>query len=447
MSMDTIIILIIIGFVLLFGAVLVYSIRSNAKARARKEEAAQAAGFTPLPSPPPEICARIIELHEKPGRTRFKLQNLSTKSFPDGEMYLFDLEETSGEDNTQLAAQDVLIVSQYLQMPRFSLVPRLEAGGKLGEVANRVLEWAATRQGKRIELTGHAEFDRRYWVTGPDREAIDRFLTPNRLEGFASTQYYDLEAGGDAFAFSHTKFPNARWEHATASVSDINEKIRRGMQLFSWLGSSEERSENRTMPSILSGEWKNLSQGEWVKPRPATRRSRFAEVAQNTGCMLPFGLVWTAFSALFLVLGIVTYSNDLRTYNLLNREGVRSFAVVTERYASTDSEGDDTYYVRYEYSVPISGDETRLSTTESVPEAIYKGLEKGMAVEIRYVENQPEISRIEADFGPPGLMLPVCFGGMGFVFTLIGLGLIAGALRSTWQALLKKDEAKRAADL
>lgn len=436
MGMETTVIFVILGFVLLFGAAIVYSIRSSARERARHAQAALAAGFTPLPSPPPETSARIIKLYEKPGRTRFKLQNLSKKSFPDGEIFLFDLEETSGEDNTQLASQDLLFVSRHLQMPRFSLVPRLDVGGKLGQAANRLVLWANAGRGTLFEPTGHAEFDRHYWVTGPDREAMCGFLTPDRLERLSGARYYNLEAGGDAFAFSSMQFPPP--QRGSAPVPDLNEKIRCGMQVFSWLVSSEVDSEDRSTHGVLSGEWNSPSEGEWVRPVPTAKGARIAELVQNAGCMLPFGVAWTAFSALFLVLGIVTYSNDRRTYDLLNREGVHSLASVTERYTNTDSEGGDTYYVRYEYSVPISGDETRLSTTESIPEAIYNGLEKGMGVEIRYAETQPEISRIEAAFGPPGLVLPVCFGGMGFVFTLIGLVLIGGALSSVWQALLKK---------
>ena len=348
-------------------------------------------------------------------------------------MFLFDLEETSGEDNTQLATQDVLFVSRNLRLPRFSLIPKLEAGGKLGKAANRVLQWAADRQGLPVEPTGHEEFDRRYWVSAPDPEALRGFLMPERVEQLASTRNYALEAGGDAFAFSHMQIPKAEWANAHPSVPDLNEKIRGGMQLFNWLASSDEGSEDNSPPTELSGEWQVQAEDEWVRSTPTDKVPRFAGIVQSVGCMLPFGVIWTLFSAVFLVVGMATYANERRTYDLLKREGVRSVATVTEYYTIRDDEDGTTYYTRYTYHAPVSGDATQLSTTEKVSKDTYYGLEKGMRIEIRYAETQPEISRIEAAFSPPGLMLPVCFGGMGSLFTLIGLGLIGGALRSTWQ--------------
>jgi hypothetical protein len=223
------------------------------------------------------------------------------------------------------------------------------------------------------------------------------------------------------------------WANASPGVPELNKKIRGGMQLFNWLASSNEGSPDRTPPTELSGEWSRTAEDEWVKPAPGAKVPRFAAMLQSIGCMLPFGVIWTLFSATFLVVGVASYSNERRAYDVLKREGVRSIATVTEYYTIRDDEDGTTYYAGYTYHAPISGAVTQLSSTERVSRDFYDGLEKGMGIEIRYAESQPEISRIEAGFSPPGLMLPVCFGGMGSVFTLIGLGLIVGAVRSIWQ--------------
>lgn len=490
-------IIVVIGFVLIFGLLIFYSLRTQHQTEKRKKERAQSAGFIPLPQPSSQLSERIIGLYLNSRRKRFKISGVSSKVFPDGELVLFDLKETSGDDDTQLADQGLMIVSPYLDLPRFSLVPRLELGGKLAEYANRFVLWAASSAGKPIESMGHVEFDQRYWASGKDHQAIRRFLTPDRLDRLASLQNLNLEAGGDCFAFTRTILGAPTAKNSASEPPDLSQTISNGLLLFGWLskGSEElsraaeyadvsgppsscpqcgaaqtfvpdrsgigtcrycgshlqlplslkshelvrELAADPSPSDLEEGTWKQDAQDEWVKLEPLTPRNRLAQLFSGLGCMLPFGVVWTAFSAIFLVVGIFTYLNERKTYDLLSREGVTNTAVVTDMYVSTDSEGDSTYYINYEYIVPISGDAASFTNRQSVPKRIYSTLENGNKVEVLYAASQPGISELSSTFGPPDLMLPVCFGGMGLLFTLIGLGLIGGALAGAGRALFSKN--------
>jgi hypothetical protein len=154
--------------------------------------------------------------------------------------------------------------------------------------------------------------------------------------------------------------------------------------------------------------------------------------------MLPFGLVWTAFALIFLVAGVGFYLNERKAYNVLTQEGVSSVARVTLLYQDTDSEDNTTYYVGYQYTAPIAGEPTVLTAQQSVPEELYQRLENGMQVEILYAASQPSLSEIKASFGPPGLTPLICIGGMGLLFTGIGIVLVVSALSSMGRALFNR---------
>jgi hypothetical protein len=156
--------------------------------------------------------------------------------------------------------------------------------------------------------------------------------------------------------------------------------------------------------------------------------------------MLPFSLAWTAFALFFLVVGVGTYLNERRTYQVLTQEGVSGLARVTLLYQDTDSDGNTTFYVGYQYTAPVAGEMTVLTAQQSIPPELYQRLEDGMQVEILYAASQPTLSELKDNFNPPGLTMLVCFGGMGLLFTGIGIVLVVSALSSMGRLLFKKEK-------
>ena len=150
--------------------------------------------------------------------------------------------------------------------------------------------------------------------------------------------------------------------------------------------------------------------------------------AGSTGCNIFFGIIWTLFSAIFVFAGIGFYVQQDRIYDLLSQEGVKTQAVITDKYISTDSDGDDTFYIYYQYQVSINGDPTQLDAQQNVSRSLYNQLEQGQTVEILYAPSQPETSQLMADFGPPDIILPLIFVCMGSLFVMIGLGILFGPL-------------------
>jgi DNA-directed RNA polymerase subunit RPC12/RpoP len=148
---------------------------------------------------------------------------------------------------------------------------------------------------------------------------------------------------------------------------------------------------------------------------------------EASGCTLFFFLVWTLFSAMFLVLGVGTYIRDSSAYHRLSREGITAAAAITN--LDFDS-GDDSirYYVYYHFQASIQGDTARFQGSDEVSGAFFSRLEMGQTIEVRYWLADPSLSAVKAELRPPSMTLLLGFGGMGGLFTLIGLAMMSSSI-------------------
>jgi hypothetical protein len=145
---------------------------------------------------------------------------------------------------------------------------------------------------------------------------------------------------------------------------------------------------------------------------------------------LLFGLGWTAFSLIFVIVPIAVFITEWQTSNLLRTTGVTTEAVVISRRIDEDSDGD-TYYVTYRYWVPIKGDRTQLTYEESVSEDTYQELSPESRVLVRYSATDPEVVRLEGQSRAFETILLICFALFGGLFVLIGVWLVY----SSWQGI------------
>jgi hypothetical protein len=163
--------------------------------------------------------------------------------------------------------------------------------------------------------------------------------------------------------------------------------------------------------------------------RPSPERP---PVAGQGGCMLVFGLGWTLFSLLFLILPLLMFWRDWGEYRLLKNSGETVEGVIIERRIDEDSDGD-TYYVTYQYLAPVGlGDRGRFSREQSVRRKTYNALPIETRVSIIYAPSEPGVARLAGELRPPFyLLFMAAFGGL---FVVIGLVLLVGGWEQLSQA-------------
>jgi hypothetical protein len=132
----------------------------------------------------------------------YELKNVFSKRMSDGEMFIFDLIDTAGDDNTCTEKQAVAIVSPHLKLPTFIIMPKAGADGAGSRVANKVLGWMMANFGSPVEFPQSPEFGRRHLVSSPDPDAARLFFDGNKLRRLAECRYIGVHAGGDVFTIS-----------------------------------------------------------------------------------------------------------------------------------------------------------------------------------------------------------------------------------------------------
>lgn len=179
-------------------------------------------------------------------------------------------------------------------------------------------------------------------------------------------------------------------------------------------------------------------QWEPAKPRPAedltplaaARQRPRPKPAHNPGCGgIALGTFFTLFASIFIVVGIMTYMRDRQEYTLLQAEGQKTQARITDRDYESDDDGE-TYYVTFTYKVRVNGDLQNFTERVSVTNSLYNALPEGAQTTVIYAPSDPSIVRLEAGFNPPSVLLPIFFTLIPLIFIAVGIWMIAGGIES-----------------
>ncbi|MGD2148029.1 MAG: hypothetical protein PVH41_15140 [Anaerolineae bacterium] len=224
--MDIMAVLAALGVVAVFVVVLII-LRSGRREAEQRRQMAQELGFTPI-EPYPELTARIAALYPQRGRAepRYGLRHVSRRATTDGEMYIFDLVDVAGEDDSWVETQGVAVVSSRVNLPRFLLYTKPDMDGWVSRLADSVIDWAVTRQGTRVEFPEHPQFESRYVVTSKESEAVRRFFEGAIVGRLPETGLYSVHGGGPTFAFGELATKSG-----SVTVRALGRRIDRAMSL------------------------------------------------------------------------------------------------------------------------------------------------------------------------------------------------------------------------
>ncbi len=219
--------LILVGFFLVFGLFAFAAFYSSRKEKENKRRVWQQLGFSAIEADA-NLAEKISSLYQREGvSNRYELRNFSRKAILDGEMYLFDLVENSGEGDSWIERQAVAIVSPYLNLPQFVFFPKVDEKYTLSGIANRVVEWGMSKIGSPVAIPEFPDLDSCYIVTSNDAEAVRGFLDEPLAHYFARTQMVMIHAAGDIFTFSELNL-----NFKTGDLESITQRVDHAMDVF-----------------------------------------------------------------------------------------------------------------------------------------------------------------------------------------------------------------------
>lgn len=222
-------ILVVALFAGVLVALLVWAFFPGRKKISAKQQALRALGFMPLKAPPQDLAARMLAFYHCAPQQSLRLRDVCQKSFTAGSCaYVFGFEDA---DDDMLA-----IISPDLNVPRFSLLPRLVENGNVsgflfGTLSKLVDRAVDQTEMQMVDFVGQSDLGRRFIVFGEDEVELRSFLSAERLAQLVDlVGTYDIEAGRDSFVM---KVGSAETEPCvTCDFTVLLEDAERVLQCF-----------------------------------------------------------------------------------------------------------------------------------------------------------------------------------------------------------------------
>jgi hypothetical protein len=215
--------LIFLSGVALMALIIVFVIRENRKAVDRKTARAAELGFQPIPHPDPRLVKNILDLYRRTSNQRLDLWRVFHRSSFDGDLYLFDVEDPTGDGTTEIVTSAIAVVSPGASLPFFRIYPRLTGNGLAFRIANRILGWTANFQyNKIVKFSGVPQFDDCFIVTKPTdapEMPLRDLLSPDLRHLLSGLQAVQINGGRDVLALSSSAL-------SAIHKTEVDERIR-----------------------------------------------------------------------------------------------------------------------------------------------------------------------------------------------------------------------------
>lgn len=172
---------------------------------AEKSQLLSSLGYQIADPPNPEFVRRVIGLRSRWGHDRFRVRFCAVRQSWDYTASVFDLWRTG--KNTRLAGENsVAFVSSKLQLPRFSLIPRMELSGFVSGLVDSLTTKLVAQRGGRVEFPGNPVMQEKFIVTGGDHDAIRATFSGQVADFFNTRNHYQMEADNDMLLISAAEF-------------------------------------------------------------------------------------------------------------------------------------------------------------------------------------------------------------------------------------------------
>jgi hypothetical protein len=180
-------------------AFLIYKgVLSAREAKAEKLRGLRALGFEPLDSLPDDDAAAVLDLRDKK-----KIKNVFERRGSAHRLYLLDLESSSDDSSHH---ETIAVFSSRLRLPSLTIFPRIGGDGRLAGLGNLLLKKLAQRRGRTLDLPAHPRFAQWHFVSGPDEDALRRFLTTDRLDRLAALEHMVVDGKSGVFTYQRVHF-------------------------------------------------------------------------------------------------------------------------------------------------------------------------------------------------------------------------------------------------
>lgn len=194
---------IVIGIVLIIGGLIYWVIASSKRRKQELAESAGMLGFHPVPKTAyPEVKSRLAVINPQHGSSSRSLQDVFVKPVPEGDLYLYDLWDDSGDSSSVTQNRAIALVIPGKQFPRFVITARLAATGILAGLANKVIAWAFGHEMKIVAFPDEPDLNEYFLVAGDDESKVHDMFNSSILQRLKGIDGLFLAGAGDTLEYS-----------------------------------------------------------------------------------------------------------------------------------------------------------------------------------------------------------------------------------------------------
>jgi hypothetical protein len=196
-------ILVVLGFILFFGWMIVWMARSTKQQKKERADMAAMLGFQPVLKPDyVTLKSRLAHINPKHVNNYIELRDVFIRHIPEGDLYLYDLWDTSGDSSNVIQDRALALVVTGKQFPRFVISTRLSMPGMLAQFANKVISWAVGYQMTIFDFPEEPDFNEHFVVAGEDELEVRNLLNSSILHRIKGHEWIFLAGGGDTLEYS-----------------------------------------------------------------------------------------------------------------------------------------------------------------------------------------------------------------------------------------------------
>ena len=217
--------------IVLFIAAAVIRLKAEVKRRRNSvSRIMESLGMNPIEDSDPELQQHWNRLRiETSRKPTIALAWKRDESF--GQLYLLDLWMDDEKQRRRIVSGYALVVVNHLNMPRFSLFPKVQSTGIMGRVTKHLQSYVFNRLGQ-ISFVDAPEFDQYYAVTGNDETAIRQFLNTACLWELTRLKGRCLEADGNMYIYSRSTPNTDSSSQEEAAIYNLIEEVKTIYRVF-----------------------------------------------------------------------------------------------------------------------------------------------------------------------------------------------------------------------
>lgn len=211
------------AIIMILAAVVFFTIRNTRRYSQQRQSEALELGFCPTDRGKfTYLLSKVAAVNARYRKSDLQLRHVFQRQLPEGMIYLFDLWDTGGEDNTELLSYAFLLVRQGPDLPAFmisTLPDTTQMPAMVVGLMQKFNQWMLDRSLPKVVFPpDYAAYDR-VQVVSDDPARMLELLDQSILARVSASPGMSMAGKGDSILYTEMKMPVKNYQTETPTLA------------------------------------------------------------------------------------------------------------------------------------------------------------------------------------------------------------------------------------